>query len=180
MECNGRMSATTHVRIRPFLLAANLMVAAILLTGCRDDGDRFTSLTPEPPAIDERGTTVYFPRQAQDTEEFMQADNRGPLNLDDNGCLRMIPSDGGDAHIVIWPPSGIAVAIVDDEVALISEETGELIAYVGDWIMLGGGGLLDEPALNIDRPLPEPCAGEGERYWISGSAQSIRRIPPEG
>lgn len=170
-----------YIRIHPPLLAASLILATILLIGCRDDGERFSSLTPEPPAIDERGTTVYFPRQAQDTEEFMQADNRGPLILDDNGCLRMIPSDGGDAHIVIWPPSGITVAIVDDEVALVSEETGDLIAHVGDWIMLGGGGPFDDPMhFYMDSPPPEPCAGEGEQYWISGSAQSIRRIPPDG
>ena len=167
-------------RFHPSLVTASLMVAAVLLIGCRDDGEGFTSLTPEPPAIDERGVTVYFPRQAQDTDDFMNADNRGPLVLDDDGCLRMIASDGGDAHIVIWPPSGIAVAIVEGEVALISEETGELIAHVGDWIMLGGGGPFDDSLhFYMDSPPPEPCAGEGERYWISGSEQSIRRIPPE-
>ena len=107
----------------------------------------------------------------------MMADQRGPLYLDSEGCLRL--GINSDAPLVIWPKSGITIDIVDDEVALV-DETGHAIAHVGDWIMLGGGSAPADMLNRFAHRLPSACSDEDdERYAISGSPKSIQRIEPD-
>lgn len=130
----------------------------------------------DPPIISTEEYTVYFPRQESD-QSYMTADQRGPLYLDSEGCLRL--GINSDAPLIIWPKSGITIDIVDDEVALM-DETGHTIAHIGDWIMLGGGSIPADSRNLFAHRLPNACIDEDdERYSVSGSPGSIQRIEPD-
>lgn len=109
---------------------------------------------PAPPVIDTYSLTVYFPRQPSEPPDTLDADPSGRLVLDEDGCLHL----DEDGPLIIWPHSGYAVDIVDDEVALVDDETGDLIARVGDEVALHGGNSDEAHSDYLERPLPEACA----------------------
>lgn len=97
-------------------------------------------------------------------------DSGGPLGelaLDDRGCLRFGDEDG---PVIIWPYEGYSVDLVDGEVALINEETGNVIANVGDEVQFHGSDpaypLLEVPNHMLLKPLPDACADAGG-YFIT-------------
>jgi hypothetical protein len=112
------------------------------------------------PAIDSEDLTVYFPRQADRDIEQDSVGTRGTLALDGNGCLRM------DDSVIIWPHSGYDVEMVNGEVAIVDEQTRDVVASVGDEVTTGPFHREVTPDY-LNAPLPEACAGDGG-YFISG------------
>lgn len=129
-----------------------------------------------PPAIDTNEYTAYFLQQESESGDIMSVDSRGPLVLDDAGCLRLGDEEGS---VILWPASGYTVDLIQGDVALVDEQTDDVIAYVGEWINLGGirpGG--DNPDRLIGHQLPDACA-EADHYAAAGGAGGIERIEPD-
>lgn len=120
------------------------------------------------PTIDTDDLTVYFPRQSEEVIEYDGGAPVGTLALDDRGCLRF---DDETGPLIIWPYQGFSVDMVDDEVALIDEETGRVIAHVGENVAFHGSDpeypMDSVPDYMLNAPLPEECAADGG-YFITG------------
>ncbi len=88
--------------------------------------------------------------------------------MDDQGCLRFGDEEG---PVIIWPHFGFDVDVIEGEVALIDEETGDVIAFVGDEVSFHGsdpGFALDSvPDHMLDSPIPEACA-DAESFFVTG------------
>ena len=154
-------------------LAPLVLVIGILLAGCGDGADdpapspSPSAGTPEPPRIENNDVTTYFPRQPPGDHEYDDGAPVARLILDDAGCLRA----GENGPVIIWPYSGFTVDLADGEVALVSKDTGNVIAHVGDEVSFHGS----DPDFPMDtvpdhmllRPLPEACA-DAEGYFITG------------
>jgi hypothetical protein len=128
-----------------------------------EDGD-----SGEATAIDTNDMTVYFPRQSEDVNEYDGGAPVGTLALDDQGCLRFGDENG---PLIIWPYGGYSVDLNNDEVALINDETGDVIAYVGAEVSFHGSDpeypMDSVPDHLLNEPLPEACADDGG-YFITG------------
>lgn len=163
-----------QVRTPPLLVVAGLIVVGMVLRGCGAGAeDTSPADTPPTPVIATEEITVYFPRQAQDREiEIEDVEAPGRLVLDEQGCLRL--ADGGLEPIVIWPP-GFTVELVNGEVALVDEDSGDIIAHVGDDVDLHGAPreaqFLDDDVL--EHPLPDACA-DADRYLVTGPGIGAR------
>ena len=166
----GRIGQTIRTRWRALAIAATALVVSFIayqyLIALPD---------PAPPAIDTSEKTVYFPQMESSGHDVLAVDVRGAMTLDDQGCLRL---GGPEGRVIIWPNEGYAVDLVNDLVALVDEETGEPIAYEGDWISLGGAIGYQNLERTMGRQLPEACA-DADNYTIAGSLNGIERITPE-
>ncbi len=131
----------------------------------------------EPPAIQTSEQTVYFPQMESSGHDVNLVDVRGPLVLDDAGCLRLY---GYEGQIIIWPHDGYDVDLIDGLVALVDEDTRQPIAFEGDWIKLGGIVGFRDVERTMGRQLPDACDG-ADRYVIAGDLQpdGISRVSPE-
>jgi hypothetical protein len=111
---------------------------------------------------------AHFPRQSEDIDEYDSGAPQGTLAMDEQGCLRFGDEDG---PVIIWPHSGFYADVIDGEIALIDEETGDVIAFVGDEVSFHGS----DPAFApdsvpdhmLDNPIPEACTDVGG-YFITG------------
>lgn len=157
-----------------------VVVIGIVLTGCDDEaGDDSASSptpkgnsspaadTPEPPRIESDDLTVYFPRQPPGDHEYDAGAPVARLTLDEAGCLRA----GEDGPVIIWPHSGFRIELIDDEVALVNDDTDSIIAHVGDNVSFHGSdpeyAPRSVPSYMLWRPLPEACANANS-YFITG------------
>jgi hypothetical protein len=111
------------------------------------------------------GTTSipYFPVQNEPEAIQMQVRIEGRLILDE-GYLRLKPILH-ESYIIIWP-YGYTVRLEDSTVQVIDAD-GQVVACVGDWIVLGGGETDSAEAVerSIGQSLPSDCTGP---YWIAG------------
>jgi hypothetical protein len=157
-----------EMRLIPIMAFALLAIATACGNGEGEqdpsDPPEETDAAPAEPAIDEGDVTVYFLRQARDAEiEVNDMEAPGQLVLDDAGCLRLEE----DGPIIIWP-GGFSVDLIDGEVALIDEESGDVIAFVGDDVNLHGTPSDADwvEAEDLEHPVPEACEAGG--YLLTG------------
>lgn len=116
--------------------------------------------------------TVHVPRQDANGHDLNITYYQGELRLDDEGCIRL---GTGDQPVIVWPNAGFDVDIVDGDVVVLDEESGDEIVRVGDEVALDGIVLSADSDVHrphfmvaIDDPLPEPCADKGD-YFIMGA-----------
>ncbi|TVR75483.1 MAG: hypothetical protein EA415_03665 [Sphaerobacteraceae bacterium] len=131
----------------------------------------------EPPVIQTSEQTVYFPQMESSGHDVSPVDVRGPLVLDDAGCLRLSGSEG---QVIIWPHNGYDVDLIDGLVALVDEDTRQPIAFEGDWIKLAGIVGFRDVERTMGRQLRDACDA-ADRYVIAGDLQpdGISRVSPE-
>jgi hypothetical protein len=145
----------------------------LLVTGCATGTmtDRFdatelpTELSPTPTLP----SGYVFPRRELVDGELasMASEIYGKL-VKVNGCLRLESSYDGRSYLVIWPPN-YQLDVKNDEIQIL-DESGQVLAVVGQEIHMGGGiGETLEDNIyvteKIIREIPPECPGP---YWIGG------------
>jgi hypothetical protein len=114
---------------------------------------------------------VFMPQLKQRDVVFMTALLIGDL-LVEEGCLRIRDIYTGESRLVIWQADYFLTD--NDGVLAILDETGEIVAQVGERVFLGGGG---QPILNeaeLRQPLPDSCDGP---YWRMGGFLPEEYVP---
>ena len=110
------------------------------------------------------GPTVFFLLQPPTVGDRvnMMAGGNAELVLDE-GCLRTGSADG---DLIIWPP-GFSLTTEDDGVQILNE-TGQIVARVGEKVRMGGGQISYPSVLGeyVLRQLPSSCPGP---YLVVGS-----------
>lgn len=169
-------------------LALFVAVASLVLAGCggsvagnNEDEDAsvttralntIVTLTTEdtsPAASD-----VFFAKKKPVDGLSASARNRGVLTLDEKGCFRIKSIEGRRGHVPIWPPS-FKMRVEGEEIKILDGQ-GDLVARVGEKIVVGGGefpGIGRESTLPLEsipsvskrvgRKLEERCPGQ---YWL--------------
>ena len=126
-------------------------------------------VTPTPTSqsvfVLDNGTELHFPQipASSEGESSKEAELIGELILRSN-CLYIRNSNDAE-YLPLWP-STFHLSEENDEVT-IQNESGDVLAKVGDTIFVSGGAvqrdlILDETILSI---LPYECS---ESYWIVG------------
>lgn len=153
--------------MQKMLVKSNLVMVILglgLLAACAP--------TPSPQDVSEMGVPVYFP-QLEPMEEMPLALIYGVL-INEEGCLRVIASEGSESYLVLWPAD--VNLVIEGEDISIHDSSGELVARVGQQIGLVGGEY-DQREWAAERlqpghGLPEDCTGP---FWLSGEI-----VEPEG
>jgi hypothetical protein len=112
---------------------------------------------------------IVFPRQQLVEGEWprMTGETRGRLIVVD-GCLRITADDSRDGFLVIWPPHYNAT--VENGEIQILDNTGQVLAVVGERVHMGGGGGSHLTYFTVPSELAQEIPAEcGGPYWISGS-----------
>jgi hypothetical protein len=138
------------------------------ITSCTSVVD--SSMPPietHPPAIIlSSGETIFFPRQKKTEGEraVMDGEIDGTLVLVDN-CIRIVRDDANISYLLIWPPD-FDISIENDAIAILNE-SGEIVAHIGDMVHIGGGGINSLIMLDkyIQEQVPPQCTGS---YWVVG------------
>jgi len=152
------------VKSKTLIFLCTLAAILSIVVACNDNSnsissnDNSTSISKSP---------SYFPVQkaGMNTMEALLEGVR--LELDDNGCLRVKYFD--DNYLLIWP-HGFSMRIKGEEIQVI-DDSGQVVACVGDKINVGGGEFPGEKAREyieesiVEQPLPDDCPGP---YWIVG------------
>jgi hypothetical protein len=106
--------------------------------------------------------TIKYPTVYLDTPSI-----KGKLILD-HGCLRVSGVKNlmaGDNFLLIWNPK-FSTLSVQGVVQIIDSATGEILAKVDDYVVIGDGGTLKSPAwFWLKQPIPNECPGP---YWLVG------------
>ncbi|UCB43884.1 MAG: hypothetical protein JSV77_04350 [Dehalococcoidales bacterium] len=81
------------------------------------------------------------------------------------GCLRLTQVFSR-SYLIIWP-YGYELRLEDKTIQVLNAD-GQVVACVGDWIVLGGGVSDSIEVIEncIGQPLPPDCTGP---YWIAGA-----------
>jgi len=116
------------------------------------------------PATSRSTPGVLFPKQLPREGEYLMAELRGRLTLDDAGCLRV--RYRGGSVIPVWP-LGLKVDATGDGVRILDQK-GRIAARVGEGVYMGGGEVqaLDDLTSVGDRTaqeLRDRCPGT---YWL--------------
>lgn len=144
----------------------------LLLTGCDNS---FANRGQETASLDVLtiptlvpDLPIVFPRQQLVEGEWpsMTADIRGRLIVVDR-CLRITREDSSDGRLVIWPPHYNA-RVNDGEIQIL-DNTGQVLAVVGERVHMGGGGGSHLTYFTVPSELAQEIPAEcGGPYWISG------------
>jgi hypothetical protein len=105
---------------------------------------------------------VHFPRQHGRTN--LTAELIGKLVMDDAGCLRVEPAEGGPRSVLVWP-SDFTYRIEDNQIQVLNGSS-QLVARVGDTVSMGGGMYDLQNLAGTPHNLPPECAGP---YWDVGA-----------
>lgn len=113
-------------------------------------------LTPEP--------SIFMPQLQVRSTVFMEALLIGELVVED-GCLRVL--SGEESELVIWQADYFLNN--HDGTLEILDETGEVVAHVGETVYMGGGGVpfTAELESRLREPIPEECA-KPHYVWLMG------------
>lgn len=106
-----------------------LLFGTLILVGC---SPRAGSVTPQP--------SILFPYQEVgegQVQVFLTAERVGTLTLDGK-CLYLQAESDGRKLLLIWPP-GIFSWWASGETIQILDQAGQVVAQVGDRVMIGGG-----------------------------------------
>lgn len=108
--------------------------------------------------------SVFMPQLQARSAAFMQALLIGELVVQ-NGCLRV--QSGEESQLVIWQADYFLNN--HDGTLEILDETGKIVAYVGETVYMGGGevSLTAELEAQLREPIPEAC-GEPQKVWLMG------------
>ncbi|MFO7538007.1 MAG: hypothetical protein R6X32_08095, partial [Chloroflexota bacterium] len=109
---------------------------------------------PQPPRtrIAETGEVIL------EVHVHMLASSEGELVLADN-CLWLHNS------LIVWP-ANVSLHI-EEGIPTIRDETGSVVARVGEWIAMGGGSMPHEHLVDrIRQQIPEACRRDA--YWMAG------------
>jgi hypothetical protein len=148
------------------------MTGLLLLTGCNNS---FANSDQESESLDVLtiptlvpDLPIVFPRQQLVEGEWprMTADIRGRLIVVGR-CLRITADDSHDGYLLIWPPHYNAT--VEDGEIQILDNTGQVLAMVGERVHMGGGGGSHLTYFTVPSELAQEIPAEcGGPYWISG------------
>lgn len=124
--------------------AAGLALVALLVMSCRtgpaaeggsaERGQAKMHITRSP-ATSQSAPGVLFPEQLPREKEYLMAELRGRLTLDEAGCLRV--RYRGGSVTPVWPP-GLKVDVTGDGVQILDQK-GRIAARVGEGVYMGGG-----------------------------------------
>ncbi|MFO7538008.1 MAG: hypothetical protein R6X32_08100 [Chloroflexota bacterium] len=130
---------------------------------------------------------LVFPRQQLVEGEWirMTGQTGGRLIVVDR-CLRITSDDSHDGSLVIWPPHYNATA-ENGEIHIL-DNTGQVMAVVGERVHMGGGGGSHLTYISVPSELAQEIPAEcGGPYWISGGIVSSEtmailfpKVPPPG
>ena len=106
---------------------------------------------------------IAFPRQKppEGLRAEMAALLIGEL-IEADGCLRVRAGD--DSHLVIWPYDYTVTAAADGTLQ-IRDDSGAVVAQVGDGVRMGGGEVPSVEGITSTE-VPDRCGGP---YWFAGS-----------
>lgn len=137
-----------------------LWLALVLLAGC------------------DMRDTVHFPRQlsVQPPPPYPAASLVGTLVITDN-CVRISSLAETESYAPIWPAT-FSLIEVNGEFA-IQNSAGEILAFIGDNVSLGGGTIPDNPAIwqqfeVLRQGPPTECAGP---YWLASTELRNGEVP---
>jgi hypothetical protein len=112
---------------------------------------------------------VLMPQLKQRDVAFMEALIIGELVVE-NGCLRIRGEN--ENYLVIWQADYF---LTDNSGILeILDETGIVVARVGEMVYMGGGVQRAVDDAELRQPVPEPCGGP---YWRMGGFLPEEYIP---
>jgi hypothetical protein len=145
-----------------------MAAVALLLTGCAD-------ATEGPNVTLSDGSSVFFPTQPEEANEFMTNLSVGPLVVRD-GCVLV-----GTAHygLPIWR-KGFTPELDETGRLVVLDTEGEVVAVEGETFRMGGGwgrtrpgGVLPRQLEGIEEwlgyPIPARCLGpDVYGIWIVG------------
>ena len=131
------------------IIFSMITIFAVVTFGCNDKS--VANSTPVPP---------FFAQQREIQNVYMEADLTGKLEIVD-GCIRL--QNEQSSYLILWPRD--FSLRTDRAVIKILDGTGEMVAEVGDNLMIGGGESLSVTGFVL-QPLPEECVGP---YWIVGN-----------
>lgn len=105
----------------------------------------------------------------------MEAELFGELILKD-GCLRVQAREGDVSYLLVWPSDHILSA--ENNEVQIRNETGQLVAQVGDQVRITGGEIPAQGQKHYEETNPQlpndRCSGP---YWIVGG--EVHRVTIE-
>ncbi|MCB9418957.1 MAG: hypothetical protein H6667_04095 [Ardenticatenaceae bacterium] len=115
---------------------------------------------------------VFMPQLKQRDAAFMEALLIGELVVD-NGCLRVHDIYTDEQTLVIWQAD---YYLTDhDGILEILDETGTVVARVGEMVYLGGGEQRTLDDAELRQPVPENCSSGP--YWRMGTFLPEEYIP---
>ena len=114
---------------------------------------------------------VFMPQLKQRDVTFMTALLIGDLVVE-NGCLRIQDVYTGQSRLVIWQADYYLTG--NDGVLAVLDETGAVVAQVGERVFMGGGEQSNVNEAEMHQPLPESCGGP---YWRMGNFLPEEYIP---
>jgi len=134
-----------------------MMLLSVLLVSC--SGNTPTSQATPSPSPQPSATTIptpvptdmFFPQANKPAQDKMLALLLGKLILVD-GCPRMEGS-GGSSVLLFWPYNYSINRNANP--AEIRDDTGKVVAHIGDYVEMGGGELPD----STEKKLPNGCSG---------------------
>lgn len=114
---------------------------------------------------------VFMAQLKQRDAVFLTALLIGDLVVKE-GCLRIEDVYSGESHLVIWQ----ADYFLSNEQGnlVILDETGTVVAQVGERVYLGGAGQSTINEAELRQPLPDSCDGP---YWRMGQFLPEEYIP---
>ena len=130
-----------------------LVLVLLVLSGCRS----------------EPSSSVFFPKFELVNGELvgMTSEIYGEI-VEIDGCLRLIASSSGPSFLIVWPP--IYELDGDGSDIRIRDETGQIVARVGEEVHMGGGrGRSIVGAAGVSEKLIKEIEESGcpGPYWIS-------------
>lgn len=130
----------------------------------------YESVGENPPFAITPVPDVFMAQLQQRDVAFMEALLIGDLMVQD-GCLRI--NSENESHLVIWQADYFLTD--NDGVLEILDETGAVVARVGEMVYMGGG---EQRAVNdaeLRQPVPEACSSGP--YWRMGQFLPEEYIP---
>lgn len=109
--------------------------------------------------------TFPFPQLAPAEGErvFPQALLSGTL-VQEEGCLRVVPSEGGPSYLIVWPPQ-VTLRAQEGRLKVLDLEN-QNAASEGEEITLGGGEIERSSQVleELQQPIPKDCSGP---LWLA-------------
>ncbi len=113
----------------------------------------------------------HFPQKINPPSVYVDIMIEGNLTIE-NGCLRVRQKNtDGNGFLLIWDPR-FSTRTEQGVVQVIDSSTDEVLAKVGDLVVIGDGGDLAKPTwLSLKMSIPNECTGP---YWVVG--EYIKKI----